>query len=98
MAVADLVSAWLAPFVAPIILYLARQYAIRKQWLGPPSNPSDDIRGGTQDILLHVLETLRNIEGNMGGHRKECADKLKDIKGSLDRLKELGEARERVEC
>jgi hypothetical protein len=42
MAVADLILAWLLPFIAPIILYFARQYAIHKGWLNKPSNPSDD--------------------------------------------------------
>ncbi len=95
MAVADLVSAWLLPFIALIILYFARQYAIHQRWLNAPSNPSDDIDRRTLDVLNDVLETLRSIDGNISGHREEFVDSFNDIKESLDRLKELSEARER---
>lgn len=95
MAVADLVSAWLLPFIAPIILYFARQYAIHKGWLNAPSNPSDDIDRRTLDVLNAVLKALRGIDGNISGHREELVDSLNDTKESLDRLKELSEARER---
>ena len=95
MAVADLVSAWLLPFIAPIILYFARQYAIHRGWLNMPSNPSDDIDRQTLEVLSAILEALRGIDGNISGHREELVDGLNDIRGSLDRLKELSEAHER---
>ena len=95
MAVADLISVWLAPFIAPIFLYFARQYAIHKGWLNAPSNPSDDIDRQTVDVLKAALEVLRDIDRNIGEHREEFVESLNDIKGSLDRLKELSEARER---
>jgi hypothetical protein len=92
MAVEDLVSAWLLPFIAPIILYFARQYAIHKGWLNEPSNPSADIDRQTLKVLSAVLEALHGIDGNISGHREELVASLNDIKGSLDRLKELSEA------
>jgi hypothetical protein len=95
MAVADLIPVWLAPLIAPIILYFARQFAIHKGWLKPPSNPPDDIDRQALDVLKAVLEVLRGIDRNISEHREESVESLNDIKGSLDRLKELSEARER---
>jgi hypothetical protein len=95
MAVANLISVWLAPFIAPIFLYFARQYAIHKGRLNAPSNPSDDIDRQTLDVLKAVLEVLRGIDRNISEHREEFVESINDIKGILDRLKELSEARER---
>jgi len=43
IAVADLISARISPFIAPIILYFAKQYGLRKGWLNTSSNPSNYI-------------------------------------------------------
>ncbi len=94
MAVADLIAAWLLPFIAPIILYFARQYAIRKGWLSAPSNPPNDIDCQTLDALNAVLDALRGIDRNISRHRQESVASLNGIKESLDRLTELSEARE----
>jgi hypothetical protein len=80
MALANLISAWLLPFIALIILYFARQYAIYKGRLNAPSNPSDDIDRRTLDVLNAVLEALRGIDGNISGNREEFVDSLNDIK------------------
>ncbi|KAF4637142.1 hypothetical protein G7Y89_g952 [Cudoniella acicularis] len=95
MAVADLISAWLLPFIAPIILYFARQYAIHKGWLNAPSNPSNNIDRETLVVLKAILRVLQDIDGNINRHHEESVDSLNDIKESLDRLKTLSEARER---
>jgi hypothetical protein len=95
MAVADSIAAWLLPFIAPIILYFDRQCAIRMEWLSEPSNPSDATEHQTVDALVDVLEALQGINRNISGHREESVASLNGIKGSLDRLKELSEARER---
>jgi len=95
MAVADLISAWLPSFIAPIILYFAGQYAFRKGWLSAPSTPSDEITHQSLDVLREVHGVLQDIKTDITRHREGSAESLRDIKGSLDRLKELGEARER---
>ncbi len=94
MAVADLISAWLLPFIAPIALYFARDWAIRKGWL-KADNPLNDTGHRTLVAIEAVTSALNRIDRNISGFREESADSHNGIKECLERLKELGEARER---
>lgn len=89
------IAVWLLPFIAPIILYFARQHAIHRGWLNVPFPPSNIKDHEALEVLRAISRSLRNIDENFSGHRMELAASLNDIKGNLDRLKQLSEARER---
>lgn len=88
MAVADLVSAWLLPFIAPIILYFAKYYAIRKGWWPrPPLTSHDSDR--------ELLDVLKNVLANNVRHSDASDTNLNAIKENLQILIQLGEAHQR---
>ena len=59
MAVADVVSAWLVAFIAPI-LYHASQYAIRKRWHIASSGSVDGIDEPNLATLNTVVQVIQH--------------------------------------
>lgn len=95
MASADLIAACLLAFIAPIILYFAKQYAIRSGWLSEPTTPSGSTDQRHLGLLLAILNAVKASNESNGRLREEQATSFNDIKESLDRLIQLSEARER---
>ena len=98
MAIADTIGVWLPAFIAPVVLYYARKVAIHKGWMGespPPPPPTDNVNQQILDVLRDVHGMLGEINVNISEHRQVSVETFGHIQARLDRLTELGEARER---
>ncbi|KAL3423630.1 hypothetical protein PVAG01_05377 [Phlyctema vagabunda] len=94
MAVAEVISAWLPAFLAPIILYFARDFAIHRGWLNPPHAPKS-----VEDSFRTLTKEIQYLNKNIDGLRKEnvaaAAVASEGAQNIVERLNELGEAHQR---